>query len=1140
MKVRLVAYRKATTASTSDTTYQLDLQEAPNVALNFQFSDVKEPETRKASYSQTFKLPFTQNNNQFFENWYNVNLETLVFSTTKKFNAVLYVGTVPQFEGSLQLKAVYQKAQYYEVILMSNTADLFSAIGEQKLKDVFLQSDGSYSDSLNHLYNAANIRYSWNGGTTSFQNTSGDSLRDAVAGVQKVIYPITATMKNFFYQANSNEYLAMSSIGANAANFMADINQLRPAIQLKQLLRLIIAKAGFSYTSTFIDDDPQYFGKLFMTTCNHLEEAVLPTAEAMPNIPGGSMSVYGSDYLSYGFIEVPLPSPGNCEYFQNGPEFRFRLNSTYIDGYDVWNTTNDVFHKTSPTMLELTIRGNARKSVVAVCGGSPTDVIPIEVKLREFSDGVYGNILSIGTINNITGGGSSSGAFTTQQWEHVIDISNIEVGTKFAIFFVFPEIDNYSAGNQARLQMQRSYINVGGIGNVYGNLTCSWLDYTPSQYGYSIDVPACIDPEITQRGFLKDIIERFNLVILADPDNASNIIIETYDDYIGSGSLKDWTGKLDTSKEVVVKDTTSLQKRIINLTDLEDVDLMNKAIKERAPLLNVYGKYYDDTTSNDFASGELKNTPIFSPYINEQIYRNQDTGEGTDLANMAIQYEISYSPTEFGVENVLHATKPKLFFYNGAETEVLNNIGEQVSYYLHHISPADSTVTAYGFDAYPVCTVWDITPSSGAYTLSPSNKSLYWNFAPPPTGGSGIFNYTPESPGFWNENTLFFLYWRSYLNNIYNSDARIMECHLNLNEVDIFNFKFSDEIFIKDSYWRIINIQNYQVGDKVSTKVILLKLLDSLYNVQDCNSVAVGMYGGFLSWCSENDPDCSPDTSFPNYPGLYASSACCLANGGMPLTNFDNGTGEYYCIANSGSLPATFQSQKTPLSLFSIGQLQTLVSGNLGGLNSPFIRGVDTSKYSQKILPYIGDDMVIKYKTKLKGIPQINGESHTMVLTGHTEGNTRGYAYPEGSASSTKIIIPPNSNMMVRVYGISTVIGGSSSTYPPGDTESFNYNTAFKRGGSGVSQIGAAGGVVSWAIKDTTTTSTLYISASATGEIQFGLDDSQTDTKKSWALNIDIVVQRIPYITMPYNEEWALFQNGEYIVLENNSYLIWN
>ena len=98
-KVRLVAYRKKQSANTFDATYELDLQEEPNISLNYQFADIKEPEKRKASYSQTFKLPFTKANNEFFQNWYEVNLESLIFNTRKKFNATLYVGTVPQFEG---------------------------------------------------------------------------------------------------------------------------------------------------------------------------------------------------------------------------------------------------------------------------------------------------------------------------------------------------------------------------------------------------------------------------------------------------------------------------------------------------------------------------------------------------------------------------------------------------------------------------------------------------------------------------------------------------------------------------------------------------------------------------------------------------------------------------------------------------------------------------------------------------------------------------------------------------------------------------------------------------------------------------------------------------------------------------------
>ena len=188
-QVRLIAYRKATSSDTVDTSYEFDLQESPNISLNFQFSDIKEPKTRKASYSQTFKLPFTDNNNDFFQNWFNVNMTTLVFSTRQKFTATLFVGATPQFEGFIQLKAVYQKAQLYEVVLMSNTADLFSAVGQNKLRDVFLNDNGSYSNALDHTYSQGSITDSWSGSSDAFENTSGDPLQDADAGVQKVMYP---------------------------------------------------------------------------------------------------------------------------------------------------------------------------------------------------------------------------------------------------------------------------------------------------------------------------------------------------------------------------------------------------------------------------------------------------------------------------------------------------------------------------------------------------------------------------------------------------------------------------------------------------------------------------------------------------------------------------------------------------------------------------------------------------------------------------------------------------------------------------------------------------------------------------------------------------------------------------------------
>ena len=156
-KVRLVAFRRTFASSptvftsSEETTFELDLNEFPNISVNYQFSDIKNPETRKGSFSQTFKLPFTDNNNKFFENWYNYNNETQYFNTREKFAAAIYVGTVPQIEGYLQLKAVYKKGQYYEVVVFSNAADLFAVIGENSLKDVFKNIDEDLNNKIFNL-----------------------------------------------------------------------------------------------------------------------------------------------------------------------------------------------------------------------------------------------------------------------------------------------------------------------------------------------------------------------------------------------------------------------------------------------------------------------------------------------------------------------------------------------------------------------------------------------------------------------------------------------------------------------------------------------------------------------------------------------------------------------------------------------------------------------------------------------------------------------------------------------------------------------------------------------------------------------------------------------------------------------------
>ena len=261
-------------------------------------------------------------------------------------------------------------------------------------------------------------------------------------------------------------------------------------------------------------------------------------------------------------------------------------------------------------------------------------------------------------------------------------------------------------------------------------------------------------------------------------------------------------------------------------------------------------------------------------------------------------------------------------------------------------------------------------------------------------------------------------------------------------------------------------------------------------------------YGPFYVWCSAQNPGCTPDiTSGGGYIGLFADVPSCIGAGGTPFYWWSAyaESGLYPCLANTGSLPINIETIYGTRSIFSSGGLKGLISGKVNGRNTPLVIGNDTTKYSEAILPYYGNDIVVKYNTRPKTKPQLNGESHRIALTGLTEGNTRGYAYVQGDSSEKKLLLPYNTITAIRVTGIVTVIGGSSSTYTLGKTEAFAYYTAFKNFRGAITQLSTAGGQQEFSMREgaNPTTCTLYITTN-NYELQFGLDDSQTGWKTSW------------------------------------------
>lgn len=1176
--------------------YELDLQKEPNISINYQFDDVKDPSKSKSSFSQTFNLPFTDNNNKFFQDWYNVNLDKITFSTKEEYDATIFVGTVPQFDGTLQLRSVYIKAQYYVVTVFAKTSSLFSLIGDESLRNAFLSTSGTtWNTSLNHTFTASQMRASWRGSDSDFENTAGVSLKDPDHDIQKVMYPISVTKANsndsfYFNNDYGNDWFLnkdQDSLDDNLSKKVS-ITQFRPAIQIKEMIKIILGRVGLSYTSDFFDSE--YFSKIFMTTGGHLENSPVPIVEETAVASGGGTCIVGYDIDEYwgdmGNSDSPL-SQTTAENYDDPADnntFAFSLNPTTVisDTGEIFNNTYNYWTKKHPsqTTLEITHTYEFRNARIPEDGGTSNDCgFTLTIQLwRVNSDGSYytnssDNFVLLKSKSVQIEADNCYSTWEDDEITHNIDISDIYIGYNFRIvarvndfYFNYPtQPTGITLGMKCGNSCNSGCAYSSGGNNCLSTVVkMNWNGYDTFNYGAEIDVPACIDPELKQKDFLKDLIQRFNLIITTNPNNPSNIIIEPYDTYLASGTIRYWTDKLDLSKEIIVQDTSSLQKERIFFTDKEDEDVYNKEIKDHYPDLNVYGNIEITETNNRFAKGELKNEPFFSPYINGQVHRllseQQEyqiaESQDTDLRNMAVHYEVTYEEDGNDIDMKSGKTNPKLFWYSGETTTIESTGGGTETIYMHGYSPLGAGGwTAYSFTYYPLCTPYELTTDSttNEAELTATTRSLYWSdWATPLVPDLRVFNWTESTPSNWDY-CLYGYYWYNYLLSLHHPDSRLMDCYLNLSAVDIFNFDFNDEIFIKDTYWRILKIHNYQVGVKTSTKVTLIKIVDTLIG-SDCDySVSSwGLYADtFLTWCPNTDTDCTPELS-GNFGGLYVPQDCCYSRGGTPLLSsagaaavYGYTEGELVCLAYQGSLPISKRilTEKT-----SIRYLRGIRSIGSKVLSSPFKNfsiGTGKTRGNAPIMMPMKDDLAISYQTYPDdNLIPFRGESHRIVLTGQTIGTATAYAYPQGSSSNPSIGLPNNSNVMIRVNCINTVTGGTNATHPVGHTESLSYYTAFKMLNNTGTQIGTAGGVQEFAIGDGTIRTSLGITLDTTAgqknRILFGLIGGQPDTQMVWALTVDFHIQLIPSLSSPVDTDWALYQNSDTIQLQNYKDLLWN
>lgn len=323
-------------------------------------------------------------------------------------------------------------------------------------------------------------------------------------------------------------------------------------------------------------------------------------------------------------------------------------------------------------------------------------------------------------------------------------------------------------------------------------------------------------PKMKQIDFVLGLQKMFNLVFVQDKNKPNHLLIEPFMDYVSTGTAKDWSDRVDYSKDVTLAPTTDLQSKEYKWTYKPGIDFISDAVQKS--LDRVYGEYEVTDPSNDFATGEKTVETTFGQYMTSLI-----PGSG---------YPIHRSLKADG--SAIQDPLPMIAYWHGLS-------GRFGLWYIR-----DNSGTTVGPSTY--------FPSFSNYSedyATLTHKDLNFGMEQP---------FFPINLPPWR--TLYFQYWAQYVKELYSEEARIMTCTMRLSQADIAGFEFSDRIYLKDSYWRVQKL-SYDANVEGVCQVELLK---ELSDIAICDDTPTGFDDRYNFILFNSSTSGSPD---------FGSQACC-------------------------------------------------------------------------------------------------------------------------------------------------------------------------------------------------------------------------------------------------------------------------
>ena len=774
---------------------RLYISDDGDILLNFSIKDIKEYGQNKDTYSREFKLSGKEINNYFFKNVFNIN-ENSTYSFNQSCQASIVVDGITIKNGILRLENVIRVGNFYnyELTFLSEISGIFDDFGDKLLSDL------DYSD-INHYSDDGDIVQGWN----TFGVGLGESYdRFVHPYICYGYYPFEGIRgKAYEPQANSKGML---------------VSDLFPAIGVRYLFKKCFEENGYSFDSDTLDDYD--FNKLIIPYTNDEEKLNewYVAAHVMWNAPynkldGDNVSSHMNNPATGKFYTTSNPNPyngsstiftckdsiqslsGSIPNRENTPvidtdEFSFynaHFNCLSYNGtYQMKpNVIPGAYRcrKTGKYRMTMRFKFSSLPSSIYLFATRIPSVAVVNINNQIYSDTSTYEILDgyeettwVGTYHG--GYGGDVGIVQTVTVE-------LDCEKDDQIAFKFVQASAHAAGYIYELTIEE-----------YGYGNGSWIDFSK-----------VVPENVKIKDFVSDVLKMFNLFVRVDVDNPKNLIIENYDNFY-SGNQHDLTYKVDLSKEI----------KIYTPKDYSAKEIL---LKYNTTNDDTYNKYYNSDISdrtyghkflkiNDYNEEDKReiSLSVFTPTELVDFGKDSNTGirqfvysniSGYDKTDQNVVYEqrTKTTPRILYFNNITIASSYKKFNFNHLEYSTYPYAG-------HLTQPLDiSNVNQLDLNFDTITTI---------------------------NGKSAIF-FTPDLSGFTNRN-VYNIYWRNYLNNYIDRNARIVELYANLTIHDINNIELNDTIVIDDTHYYINKIIDFSCSKVSLTKLELIKINDTLADVK--------------------------------------------------------------------------------------------------------------------------------------------------------------------------------------------------------------------------------------------------------------------------------------------------------------------